>query len=77
MSAALDACFYIEEPPEIEYRRGLFHVTQIIGGHRVERVMHPYVFMVGLRRAAEAARKHKFGGAKIIPFTRDEEAASA
>lgn len=58
----------VEEAPEIEYRNGLFHVIQRIGERRFERVMRPHIFLLGLRRAAEAARKHRFAGAEIIPF---------
>lgn len=68
-----DACFYVTEPPEFDYREGLFHITVEVGGLRTERVCKPHVFMLGLRRAAECAKKHKFGGADILPFTRAEE----
>lgn len=60
--------YFIEEPPEFDYRKGLFHVRQRIGNKTFERVMSPYVFMLALRRAAECASKHKFGGAEIINF---------
>lgn len=74
----VEACYFIEEPPEFDYRKGMFHVRQRIGDKTFERVMAPHVFMVALRRAAEIARKHKFGGADILPFERpEEEAASA
>lgn len=68
MPAVIEACYFVDEPPEIDYRDGLFHIVQQIGGCRCERVMRPYVYMVSLRRAAEAARKHRFGSAEILPF---------
>ena len=73
---SFDACFYSEEPPQFDYRHGLFHITTQQGGIRIERVMRPHVFILGLRRAAECARKHVFGGAEIIDFpaTGDEVA---
>ena len=58
----------VEDAPEIEYRNGLFHIIQRIGEHRLERVMRPHIFLLGLRRATMAARQHRFGGAEIIPF---------
>jgi hypothetical protein len=78
MAPAVEASFYVTEPPEIEYIDGMFHVTQTVGNYRFERVMRPHVFMLGLRRAAEAARKHRLGGADIIPFQRElDEAANS
>jgi hypothetical protein len=51
---AIEACYFIEEAPEFDYRKGLFHVRQRIGDRTFERVMSPHVFMVALRRAAES-----------------------
>ena len=65
---SLEAVFYVEEPPVFDYRCGMFHVTQQVGSHRFDRVMSPHVFMLTLRRAAECARKHDFGGAKVLAF---------
>jgi hypothetical protein len=69
-----DISYFIEEPPEFELRGGLFHITQKIGDQTFERVMRPSVFMVALRRAAEAARKHRFASAEIVEFAKREEA---
>jgi len=41
MPHRLDASFYVDEPPEIEYRDGLFFIVQMVGGYRFERVMRP------------------------------------
>lgn len=71
--AERESCFFVEEPPEFDFRSGLFHISQTVGGHRIERVMRPSVFMVALRKAAECARKHRFAGATVIPFERPEE----
>jgi hypothetical protein len=73
----VEACFFIEQPPEFEYRNGLFHVTQTVGGYRFERVMRPHIFMLALRRAAECAKAHKFGGAEIIDFPGKDEVVAA
>lgn len=54
MPLSLEAVFYVEEPPEIELRGGMFHVSQIIGGMRFERVMLPHVFAVSIWRAEQA-----------------------
>lgn len=64
---SIDGVFFTDEPPEFEYRDGLFHITQAIGNCRFERVMRPHVFMLTLRRAAEAASKH-YGTAEVIDF---------
>jgi len=70
----LDAIMYVTEPPEIEYRHGLFFLRQRFSEtFTIERVMSPHVFMLGLRLAAEAAHKHKFGGAEIIRFPAEED----
>lgn len=67
------ACFYVTDPPDVDYIDGLFHVTRTIGGKRCEIVMRPHPFMVTLRRFAECASKHKFGGAEIIPVDFDSK----
>lgn len=65
----LDAVMLVNEPPEFTYSGGLFHIKQRYSETCViERVMRPSVFLLALRRAAEAARQHKFGGAQIIDF---------
>jgi hypothetical protein len=74
-----DVCYFISDPPEFEYRGGMFHVTQRFGDNlSIERVMSPHLFMLALKRAAECAKKHRFGGAEIIDFPANkDEAASA
>lgn len=67
---ALDPCYFVEEAPEFDYRGGLFHITQQIGNETFERVMSPHIFMVALRKAAEVAKKHRFGSAEVIDFER-------
>lgn len=70
-----DACYFVDEPPEFTYAEGLFHVAVNVGGRRIERVMRPHVFMLALRKAAEAAREHRFDN--IIDFpAKEDEAAS-
>jgi hypothetical protein len=74
---SLDAVFFVDQPPEFEYRDGLFHLVTTVGQYRFERVMRPHVFMLALRRAAEAARKHRMGGAVVIPFEREDDSEDA
>jgi hypothetical protein len=72
-----DVCYFISEPPQFEYRGGMFHVTQRFSDNlKIERVMSPHLFMLALRRAAECAKRHKFGGAQIIDFPKTEDEAS-
>lgn len=70
-----EATFFVEEPPEFEYRDGLFRITQVVGSIRVERVMSPHVYMRAVRRAVECARQHKFGGAEVIEFPKQSDVA--
>lgn len=76
MPDTIEACFFVEEPPEFEYRNGMFHIVQVVGDYRFERAMAPSVFMLALRRAAECAREHKFGGADILDFAEKKAARS-
>lgn len=66
MPDRIEACFFVEGPPEFEYRDGMFHITHRIGNYSFERCMQPSVFMQALRAAAECARKHKFGTGEVI-----------
>lgn len=67
MPERLEACFYIQEPPEFEFCDGLFHIKQRIGGYTFDRVMSPHVFLQTLRRANQAlTRYHE--GATVIDF---------
>jgi hypothetical protein len=50
----LDAIFFVEEPPEIELRDGLFRLSTCIGGYRFERVMLPSTFARAVWRAEQA-----------------------
>src|SRR5690348_3138279 len=77
MPFSLAASFFVEEPPEITYEHGLFHVRQTIGGYCFERVMQPKVFMLSLKRAADAAGQHFRGGAEIIDLAKKLEDRAA
>jgi hypothetical protein len=57
--ADLEARYFCEEAPEFDYRKGMFHVVQIVGGRRVVRVMPPETFFETIRRAVEISRRHK------------------
>ena len=78
MPINLDARFFVEEPPDIEYRDGLFFVCQTIGDYRFERVMRPGVYMAALKHAADVAGEHFKGGAEVISLAKrlEERAAS-
>lgn len=70
-----DAVMFVTEAPEFDYIGGLFHIRQKVSDECViERVMSPHIFMLALRRAAEAASRHKFGSAEIIDFPKSDEA---
>lgn len=66
---SLNVAAFVEEPPEITYREGLFHVVQRYSDDCViERVMSPAVFMLALKRAADAASLHFKSGAEVFSF---------
>ena len=50
----LDATVFVERPTEIEYRDGLFHVTDRYGDATFRRVYCPQVFMASLLQAEQA-----------------------
>src|SRR5689334_515490 len=77
MPFSLAACFFVEEPPEITYEHGLFHVRQTIGGYCFERVMQPRVFFQSIARAVEASRQHRMGNVFPLVAAKDDHAASA
>lgn len=58
MRDALDAVFFVEHPPTIVYRDGLFHVGYKVGTVRTEFVMPPSVYFKALASAVEESRKH-------------------
>lgn len=75
---ALDASFFVEEPPEFEFHDGLFHITTKIGGCRFERVMRPSVFFEAIAKAVDTSRKYRGRGAVVSIVPRDKhQAASA
>ena len=61
----LDACFFVDEPPEIEFRDGLFRIVQTIGRYRFERVMSPHVFSKAVWRGEQALALFR-NGAEVI-----------
>ena len=65
----LEVAAFITEPPEFTYENGLFHIRQRYGADCViERVMPPNVFMLALKRAADAASLHFKSGAEVFSF---------
>lgn len=61
----LDGSFFVEEPPEVFLRDGLFHVVQNIGGERFERVMLPSTFARTLWRCEQALALFR-NGAEVV-----------
>jgi hypothetical protein len=57
MPVELDACFYVDEPPDLEYRNGLFHITQQVGSYRFTRVMRPHTFLQTVRKFSAVAKQ--------------------
>jgi hypothetical protein len=67
MPVSLDACFFVEEPPEIELRDGLFYLTTVIGNYRFERVMRPHTFARALWRGEQALSAFR-SGSNVVQF---------
>lgn len=66
----LEAVFYVREAPEFEFKDGLVHICQTIGGYRFERVMSPHIFRLTVRRAQKLADAIS-RGAEIVEFKRN------
>ena len=59
-----DATIFIEQPPEIEFREGLFFVTDRIGELVIRRCFTPHTFMKMVRRGQKAAAE--FHSASVV-----------
>jgi hypothetical protein len=59
---------YIDEPPQIEIRKGLVHITVPGDG---DFVMSPLTFRQSIRIAAETLAEWEVGQARPVPFKRD------
>ncbi len=59
---------YIDEPPQIEIRKGLVHITIRGDG---DFVMSPFTFRQTIRIAAEALAEWEVAQSGPIPFKRD------
>ena len=79
MLRELDARFFVDEPPEIEYRDNLFHITQTIGKYRFERVMRPEVYFESIAKAVEIGREHCGArrGRVVLLVPRDHDQAAS
>jgi hypothetical protein len=55
----------IEEPPEFEFRNGIFYVVWNDGDRKAYR---PSTFFATLAAMAQAAREYRVGGAEVIPI---------
>lgn len=51
------ATIFCEQLPEIEFRDGLFHVVQKVGGVTLRRVFLPCMFVASVRLGQEALAK--------------------
>jgi hypothetical protein len=77
-----DAIIFCEDPPTIELRNGMFHITQQISpGYFTERVMRPHVFLKALRAANRVAAEFHRGRRNVVAIPAitetDEEEAVA
>lgn len=65
----IDSIMFVEEPPEFEYRSGLFHIRQRVSPNCVlERVMRPHVMFRAFQRAAQAIQDyHNAEGGEADP----------
>ena len=59
---------YIDEPPQIQIRKGLVHINIAGDG---DFVMSPLTFRQSIRIAAEALAEWEVGQARPVPFKRD------
>ena len=77
MPQSLDACFFVDEIPDIIYEDGLFHIVQTVGNYRFERVMRPAIFFATIAKAVEVSRQHRLRSnvVSIVP-RHDDHAAS-
>lgn len=58
---AVDAIIYVEGPPEIDFRGGMFHIIQRLSPTCcIERVMRPSTFFESIAAAVAASRKYRF-----------------
>ena len=60
-----EASYFVDEPPEIVLRDGLFHIRQNIGGECFERVMLPSTFARAVWRAEQALALFR-NGANVV-----------
>lgn len=59
---------YIDEPPEIEIRKGLVHIAVPGDG---DFVMSPVTFRQSIKLASEALAAWEAGQSRPLPFKRD------
>lgn len=68
---ACDVTYLVEAPPQIEYRGGLFYLTDHLGGQSICRAMRPSCLRLTIHHAqailaefheAEGANVEKLGG---------------
>lgn len=70
----IEACFYIDEPPEIEFVDGMFRITQRVGNYSFERAMQPSTFFKTVALGEEAIRQYQeTGTARVITVEFDSK----
>jgi hypothetical protein len=67
MPPQLDASFFVDEPPDIELRDGLFFIIQTVGNYRFERVMRPSTFARAVWRGEQALSAFR-SGSNVVEF---------
>lgn len=69
--AAVDAVYVCEEVSSIEFREGLFYLTDDFGDFQIRRAMRPSTFLRCVAGAAQVAREYdvwRRQSADVLPF---------
>jgi hypothetical protein len=64
MRTERSAAILVEEPPEIEFSKGMFYVRDASGC----RAYRPATFFAAIATAVEESRGYRFKGAEVIPL---------
>jgi hypothetical protein len=62
----------VEQPPEIEFRAGLFYVVDDCGC----RAYRPATFFLAIARAVEQSRQYRANGAEVVQLRPGHAASS-
>jgi hypothetical protein len=69
------AAVLVEEPPEFEFRNGLFYVCCPLTG--VCRAYRPHTFFKTIAKMVEVGRSYRMASAEVVPLFAEHQAASA